>query len=173
VTNATQKPLNKEAQSIQGLGSPASTETPAPADVSPSLLGYISPNFKTDAATQGEDPLNPTKSLGLTFSDAPSVSADDLIQELTKIVQDLLRQSNTTVDARRYSILPQGEGLSIADDPSSMSEDRLNELKQGQGSLQGGLSSEDGADMLKEEAQRNTPEVRRQKAMQMRYYLGL
>jgi hypothetical protein len=109
----------------------------------------------------------------LTLSDAPSVSADDLIQELTKIVQDLLRQSNTTVDARRYSILPQGEGLSIADDPSSMSEDRLNELKQGQGSLQGGLSSEDGADMLKEEAQRNTPEVRRQKAMQMRYYLGL
>ncbi|MFN7310475.1 MAG: hypothetical protein ACK5T0_03805 [Vampirovibrionales bacterium] len=173
VTNATQKPLNKEAQSIQGLGSPASTETPAPADVSPSLLGYISPNFKTDAATQGEDPLNPTKSLGLTLSDAPSVSADDLIQELTKIVQDLLRQSNTTVDARRYSILRQGEGLSIADDPSSMSEDRLNELKQGQGSLQGGLSSEDGADMLKEEAQRNTPEVRRQKAMQMRYYLGL
>jgi len=54
-----------------------------------------------------------------------------------------------------------------------MSEDRLNELKQGQGSLGGSLSSEDGADMLKEEAQRNTPEVRRQKAMQLRYYLGL
>ncbi|MCE2930550.1 MAG: hypothetical protein LW809_04070 [Vampirovibrionales bacterium] len=173
VTSATPKPLDKEAQASQLLGSSASTKTQAPVDVSPSLLGYISPTLKTNTATQDEDPLNPTKSLGLTFSDAPSLSADDLIQALAKIVQELLRQSNTTVEARRYSILPQGEGLSITDDPSSMSEDRLNELKQGQGSLGGSLSSEDGADMLKEEAQRNTPEVRRQKAMQLRYYLGL
>jgi hypothetical protein len=173
ITTSTQKPLNNPTQTVQGLDSPASTETQAPADVSLSLLGYIPPDLEVSEAKEGQDPLNPTKSLGLTFSDAPSLSADDLIQELTKIVQDLLRQSNTTVEARRYSILPQAEGLSIADDPSSMSDDRLHELKQGQGALQGGLNSEDGSDMLKEEAQRNTPEVRRQKAMQMRYYLGL
>ncbi len=170
---ATQKPLNNPIQTTQGLDSPATTETQAPADVSPSLLGYISPNVKVSKAKEGQDPLNPTKSLGLTFVDTPSTSADDLIEELTKIVQDLVRQSNTTVESRRFSILPQGEGLSIADDPSSMSDDRLNELKQGQGSLQGGFNNEDGGDMLKEEAQRNTPEVRRQKAMQLRYYLGL
>jgi len=165
--------LNTTVQPASAEGLSALGNTQAPIDVSPSLLGYNSPNLKVNESKQAQDPLNPTKSIGLSFSESSTSPANDLIEELTKIVEALLRQANTTVEARRFSLLSQKEGLSIADDPSSISEERLSELKKGQGALQGGLSNEEGADMLKEEAQRNTPEVRRQKAMQLRYYLGL
>jgi hypothetical protein len=122
---------------------------------------------------QGEGPLNPTKWLGLRVEPSSAEIGNTLNDALTQQVDAFLRQLNNTGDARRFSLLAQNEGLSITDDPSSMSEDRLFELKKGQGALQGGLSSENDADLLKQEAQRNTPEVRRQKAMQLRYYMNL
>ena len=147
-------------------GIQTSTET------SPSLLGYIASNPKTDEIRPIEDPLNPNKTLGLSLTKTPDTTANNLLNELTQVVEDVVRRTNTNVDARRFSILSQNEGLSITDDPSSLSEDRILELTQGQRDLKGGLNSGTDTDMLKEAAQQNTPEVRRQKAMQLRYYFG-
>jgi hypothetical protein len=149
------------------------TLSQTPGDAPSSLREESSPQRNVPLANQGEGPLNPTKWLGLRVEPSSAEMGETLNDALTQQVDAFLRQLNNSGDARRFSLLAQNEGLSITDDPSSMSEDRLVELKKGQGALQGGLSSENDADLLKQEAQRNTPEVRRQKAMQLRYYMDL
>jgi len=174
VPNASNQDLFRRTS----LPTPRNSERPlalfqTTGDVPPTLSGKSSLQRNVPLANQQEGPLNPTKSLGLRV-EQPSTEKEETVNDAPiQQVDAFLRQLNQTGDARRFSWLAQKEGLSITDEPSSMSEERLVELKKGQGALQGGLSNENDADLLKQEAQRNTPEVRRQKAMQLRYYLGM
>ncbi len=133
-----------------------------------------------EASVVSGTPQNPTKNIGLDVgknatNSAPVLDAkvfeelEPLLQDLERLVRIAVRMANERIDARFVAALPQREVLSITDDPTSMSEDRQREIKQGAKRKQGD-ERQNESDTMRENAERNTPENRRARAMQLRYY---
>lgn len=164
-----------EANPLLGLGD--NTD-----NFNPILFATLGNTGEDSASSVSGTPQNPTKNIGLEtgvtrgINSTQGLTLDEetlsLVQDLERLVREAVRLANERIDARFVPAPLQREVLSITDDPTSMSEDRQREIKQG-GKRKQGDEDKPENDMMRENAERNTPETRRARAMQLRYYLGV